>query len=247
MKTILQIVILALITNLLIAQETISFKSIDDLIVTADLYVANSENSPFIILFHQAGWSRGEYVEIAPKLNELGFNCMAVDQRSGGGINSVNNETNKLATEKGLETKYIHALPDMQAALNYAIEKYTSSKIIIWGSSYSSSLVIKLASQNIGEVDGVLAFSPGEYFSRMGESETFIQDAAKNIEVPVFITSAKNEGEQWDAIFNAIPDGKKTSFLPIEKGNHGARALWEKNDDHEEYWAAVKKFLSENF
>ena len=34
----------------------------------ADLYIAHDASAPFILLFHQAGWSRGEYLEIAPKL-----------------------------------------------------------------------------------------------------------------------------------------------------------------------------------
>jgi len=229
------------------AQETITFQAEDQLKVTADLYMTNADDAPFIILFHQAGWSRGEYLEIAPKLNDLGFNCMAVDQRSGGGINDTENLTNKEAKKTSKETRYIDALPDMQAALNYVKENYSNSKIILWGSSYSSALVIKLASQNLEIVDGVLAFSPGEYFSRMGESETFIQEAAQKIVVPIFITSAKNEENQWKAIFEAISSENKTSFLPETVGNHGSRALWEKFDDNEQYWNAVKDFLNEYF
>ena len=48
-------------------------------------------NAPVLVLFHQAGWSRGEYREIAPKLNELGYICLAIDQRSGKGVNGVAN------------------------------------------------------------------------------------------------------------------------------------------------------------
>jgi len=60
--------------------ETITFKSVDDLLITADRYTPHTSNStPLIVLFHQAGSSRGEYSEIAPRLNKLGFNCIAVD------------------------------------------------------------------------------------------------------------------------------------------------------------------------
>jgi len=81
--------------------ETITFPSKDGLTITADTYITNPDNkTPFIVLFHQAGWSRGEYNEIAPKLNKLGFNCMAVDQRSGGSVNGIQNETTALAQKK---------------------------------------------------------------------------------------------------------------------------------------------------
>ena len=69
-------------------KDTIRFPSEDGLMVTADLYIEkNEKDAPFIILYHQAGWSRGEYAQIAPRLNALGFNCLAVDLRSGGKVN----------------------------------------------------------------------------------------------------------------------------------------------------------------
>lgn len=73
--------------------ETIAIQSGDSLEITADLNLIHEKSAPFVVLFHQTGWSRGEYREIAPKLNELGFNTLAVDQRSGGKVNDVRNET----------------------------------------------------------------------------------------------------------------------------------------------------------
>lgn len=247
MKKFIVVLISLIIVGQLFSQDMVNFNSSDGLQITADLYVTNPETSPFIILFHQAGWSRGEYIDIAPKLNALGFNCMAVDQRSGGGINDIENITHKEAKKAGKETRYIDALIDMQAVLNYVHTNYPEAKLLVWGSSYSAALVIKLASQNIGKVDGVLSFSPGEYFSNMGESETFIQDAAQNIDIPIFITSAKNEESVWKPIFEAIPSDKKTSFLPETKGNHGSRALWKKFDDSQQYWDAIENFLQTHF
>jgi thioredoxin-related protein len=51
------------------AQEKFNFNSSDGLEITADLYFKNPETSPLILLFHQEGWSRCEYKEIAPQLN----------------------------------------------------------------------------------------------------------------------------------------------------------------------------------
>lgn len=80
------------ISSLLSADQeakTITFPSKDGLTLTADLYIMHDKSAPFIVLFHQARWSRGEYEEIAPRLNMMGFNCMAVDLRSGGQVNGV--------------------------------------------------------------------------------------------------------------------------------------------------------------
>ena len=47
------------------AMEKVTFKAADGLEVVADLYMIHEKSAPFIILFHQANWSRGEYMEIA--------------------------------------------------------------------------------------------------------------------------------------------------------------------------------------
>ncbi len=225
------------------AVETFTFASEDGLPITADLYLQHAKDAPFIVLFHQAGWSRGEYQEIAPRLVELGFNCMAVDQRSGGAINGVVNRTKKAAVAKKLQTRYIDALPDMRAALHYLKTTYPKAKRIAWGSSYSSALVLVLAGQHPELVDAVLAFSPGEYFARYGKSKLFVTKEASAISVPVFITSAKSEASEWKEILAAIPSKRKTGFLPKTAGKHGSRALWSVQPDAVAYWDAVIPFL----
>ncbi|MCO6500831.1 MAG: alpha/beta hydrolase [Vicingus serpentipes] len=227
----------------LIAQEKITFNATDGLEVTADLYITHPNSSPLIILFHQAGWSRGEYLEIAPKLNELGYNCIAVDQRSGGEINGVLNETNQRALEQEKGTSYVDALVDMISAIDYVKSNYKDAqKIILWGSSYSSSLALKIAGERT-DIDAVISFAPGEYFKSLGEPSDYIQQSAQNILVPVFITSMKTEKKNWWSIYEAIPSIGKDYFLPDTEGQHGSRALWEKFPEHENYWKAVTAFL----
>ena len=94
-------------------KDPITFEAKDGLITTADLYAPHPNEAPFVILFHQAHWSRGEYIEIAPELNRMGFNCMVVDLRSGGKINKIVNLTNQRATKLGKRTDYVDALQDM--------------------------------------------------------------------------------------------------------------------------------------
>jgi len=225
------------------SQEIITFKASDDLVITADLYVSNPSDSPFIILFHQARWSRGEYLEIAPKLNKLGFNCLAVDQRSGDEVNNIINETHQLAEKQKLGTTYIDAEVDINSAIDFIKKEYPKTKkLIIWGSSYSSALVIKVAGDR-NDIDAVLSFAPGEYFDDLGKPADYVTQSAKNIVVPVFITSAKEEKPNWWNIYNVIPSIGKAYFLPETTGQHGSRALWEKFPEHNEYWKAVVEFL----
>lgn len=237
MKTIYTL-ILSLTCLVTYAQKTIEYPSKDGLKITADLY-ETSDSDTFILLFHQAGWSRGEYKETAPILNNFGYSCLAIDQRSGGEVNGVVNQTNKRAKKAGKKTEFINAFQDIEATVSYVKETYNPAKIIIWGSSYSSSLVLKYAGDNPDSIDAVLSFSPGEYFGK----DDFIKSSASKIKVPTFITSAQGEKDSWTALHNAIPTSTKVSYLPETKGNHGSRALWAKFGDNDSYWVAVKGFL----
>ena len=221
------------------SQETVTYASTDDLQITADVYKAESDSDTFIILFHQAGYSRGEYTEIAPKLNSLGYHAMAVDQRSGNAVNGVKNQTKIEAKKAGKKTKYINAFPDVKASVDYVKNTYNPEKIIIWGSSYSSSLVLKYAGDFPDAVDAVLSFSPGEYFGSKG----LIAESAKDIKIPSFITSSRGEKKSWSKINESISSGKNTTFVPNGSGNHGSKALWTSKSDHKEYWEAVTAFL----
>ncbi len=239
------IIFIALLLSTINAQakEQITFPSLDGVQITADLYMENNNtHTPFIVLFHRAGWSRGEYIDTAPKLNKLGFNCMAIDQRSGGSINLVENITKQNAIKKGKATTYLGAINDMKAALIYARKHFAKGKLIAWGSSYSSALVIEIVGRDNSLADAVLSFSPGEYFAKYGKSSHWISDAASKIKVPVFITSAKREASTWKGIYNAIKSPKQF-YLPPKDGEHGSESLWSEYPTSKGYWKAVIDFL----
>ncbi len=221
--------------------KTITLQSSDNLKIKADFYEAEKENAPVILLFHQARYSRGEYRPTAGKLNKLGFSCLAIDQRSGDQINGVVNETFQQAKKLGLGTHYPDAAPDLITTIEYAKNNFKDRKIILWGSSYSASLVLILGERYQSIISGIVAFSPGEYFTYENKK---VKDFAAKLECPVFITSAGNEHKAWKAIYEAIPSEEKHSFLPEFKGKHGSQALWKENEGHEAYWKELEKFLN---
>ena len=221
--------------------KSVDFPTSDGIEARADLYGDAESSSTLIISFHQAGWSRGEYREIAPKLVEDGYRVLAVDQRSGRGVNRVANETHKRAAKKRLSTSYLDAYADLVAALTYARDVLGASRIVVWGSSYSASLVLRLAAEHPDELNAVLAFSPGEYFKK---EKYYVMGFAKQVSQPLFITSSKAERERVEPFFKVAPTDKKILFTPASKGQHGSRALWSKSPDNDVYWAAVRGFLT---
>jgi pimeloyl-ACP methyl ester carboxylesterase len=237
------ILLVVLKINVFSQNKTISFITSDKVIVTADIYTPNPVNAPFIILFHQANYSRGEYLEIAPKLNSLGFNCMAVDLRSGDAINGIENKTFKFADSLHMETRYTDAYMDIRTSVSYVKKNYPGTKIILFGSSYSASLALKFASDYPQGITGVIAFSPGEYFAKFGWNREIIKISAAKITCPVFIASPTNEQESWKAIYDAIPGQSKVSYVPASGGIHGAKTLWKAFPESQEYWKALTSFL----
>lgn len=230
------------LSSALYAQEKVRFNANDDVSVTADVYnvdpVLNVSENIVIILFHQAGSSRGEYTRIAPVLSRLGYTSLAVDQRSGDKFSNVINET---AAQFKKKKKFTEAIPDMFAAIRYAREEMGAEKIVLWGSSYSASLVLAIAAEPQSKIDAVLAFSPGEYFG----AEYVITDQLSTLTIPVFITSAANKEQQlWQPLYDAIPSQNKVSFLPNGTGRHGSGALM--SLEQKQYWAAVKSFLDKH-
>ncbi len=141
----------------------------------------------------------------------------------------------------GKGTGYLDALPDMVAAVRFAEKNFADGKLIVWGSSYSAALVIKVAAEHADLIDGVSSFSPGEYF----RGKLSVADAAAKVKCPVFITSAKSEAGSWQGIFGKLSEDTRRSFVPETKGNHGSRALWDKFKDSSAYWEAVTAFLQQ--
>ncbi|MFI5073144.1 MAG: hypothetical protein ACHP8A_19910, partial [Terriglobales bacterium] len=66
------------------AQTPVQFKTSDGVTIYANFYPAKASSQPMILLFHQAHSNRYEYSSIAPRLEALGFSCLATDQRFGG-------------------------------------------------------------------------------------------------------------------------------------------------------------------
>lgn len=229
--------LLSAMINKSVAQQTVTFEAKDGLTITADLYVSSTSN-PYIILLHQAGYSRGEYREIAPKLVNLGYNCLAIDQRSGEEVNYIKNETAARAKEKNLPTNYLDALQDVYAAIDY-VKSVSDKPIVLWGSSYSASLSLITAPEKL-KVCALVVFSPGEYF----EPSNFIQSKISKISVPVLALSSKSENPELVKLLSVVPKQLVTIFKPSDEGKHGSKALWESNKSNKEYWMAVTLFFS---
>lgn len=213
----------------------------DGVTVYGSYYSNGNPFRPLILLFHQAGSNRGEYATIAPRLVKAGFNCLAIDQRSGGSMWGRKNQT---VERLGHSASYLAAERDLQAALDWARSRKDKGKVILWGSSYSASLVFVLAAHHPDEVSAVLAFSPGEYF----QPKDLIRRAAARVHVPVYITCGTGAREAANArpIYQAVASKDKRFFQPTV-GVHGSKTLRIDSDPKgaARNWKEVLTFLKQ--
>lgn len=221
----------------MIARQTVVIGTSDGKKIFAD-HVPVAHARATIVLFHQAESSAQEYAEIAARLNAMGYSTLAVDQRSGGRMYGANRTVEQYGSSG---ENYVAALPDLVAALNWA--RLQGQPVILWGSSYSASLVLKAAAENPTLVAAVLSFSPGEYF----EDKNFVRQAAAKVAVPVFVTQASTAEEVAEAkpIFDALPSNDKMFFEPKTQGVHGSSTLRADRNPKgaAENWQAVTAFL----
>lgn len=226
-----------------------------------------------ILAFHQAGASSAEYLPIAPELVALGYDVLAIDQRVGGNAFSGENKyaaeyakvwrkkasttsptkaTGKLAKSRLQKAKgppYLEAWPDLVAALDWAqAQKYRD--VVLWGSSYSAALVIKLGAAR-PHVRAVLAFSPGEYLKRgIGGGPAVVTQAASvyprfRDSPPVLVVTPPKERERVQRIVSAL--GRKGSTFFPAGGVHGSSTLvLSRCEVATTVWPMVKRFLRES-
>ena len=226
------------------AQRKLTFLAADKLVVTADLYLYDA-GAPYIILFHQENSSRGEYREIAPKLQKMGFNCLAVDLRSGKECNFVQNETAALAQKNNLPATLLDSEKDIRAAMEYVEKTAFKSQYVLFGSSFSASLALKAANQN-KRVAAVIAYSPGEFFA-----PEKVTDWLKDFNKLAYISSTKREQPFVAELVKDIPAKMLTTYQPPGDGVRGAPALWNEHPQANDCWMSlmmfVKKLKEEKF
>ncbi len=216
--------------------KKITFKSKDDLLISADYYKVEKHKG-LVLLCHRSHCNRAEYRETAPKFNALGYSCLAIDQRSGMKVFGAENETKNRAKAQKLPTGYLDARPDIEAGIEYAFQLNKKQPIILLGSSYSAALALLIGDHG-QKVKATMVFSPDEHLK-----QTNLAKEIKSISIPVFASSAKREIKEVKKVLRFVDKKYVTHFQPKDEGFHGSKILWESVKGYEKQWAALQQFL----
>lgn len=221
-------------------QNIVTFYASDSLKVTADLYNTFSRSNKYMLLFHQAEYSRGEFEQIATRLIKLDYHCLAVDLRYGNGVNFVSNETAMLARSEDYASTMMDCEKDILAAISYIYSIDSTAQIFLLGSSFSGSLCLKVAKDR-PDIKAVIAYSPGEFFSSFS-----LADYISGLTTPTYIACGRSEYSYIADIAKNVTATDKVLFRPENSnGEHGAKALWWNSNANEEYWLSLLFFLKD--
>ncbi len=216
------------------ASTEVQFKAEDGTKGFGDLYKGPVGTKSVVLMFHQAGSSAGEYLAIAPRVSKLGFDCLAIDQRSGGVMFGLNWSIKEHPGPQTYEGAYL----DVEGALDWA-KTQGYSKIIVWGSSYSASLALRLVAEH-PEIRGVLSFSPGEYFD---QKDVVARWAALD-RIPTLMAFTEDEaGSGGQELFKKLLPSSKNVIISFPGGVHGSSTLLAHHSGTEQYWMSVEAFL----
>ena len=208
----------------------------DGVTVYGDLYLGpGGKAGPLILAFHQGGGdARGEYGPLAPRLLEQGYSVLAIDQRSGGDrFGSLNRTVDALEAEASMCSAY----PDLEAALRYAKAEGFTGRRVAWGSSYSATLVLRLATEHAEDIAGVLSFSPAgggpmadcpptPYISHVRQPVLMLRPAGE-IEIESVQTQMAVFQENGHQTFVSDPGTHGSSMLNPERVEGDVEPTWD--------------------
>lgn len=201
----------------------VTLKAADGRRVPGTFSPAKTPGKAIVLLFHQARSNRHEYAPMLPWFNGLGYDALAIDQRSGGKMWGHANEN----VGRGKSTEYLAAYPDLEAALAWAKAK-EYPVIVAVGSSYSASLCFYLARDHGDDLAAIAVLSPGEYLGKHG----LVRAAAQKITVPFFGVGVGPQEEGAIAqIVRGIDRKLITAYHPAD-AVHGASMLREDKCPH---------------
>ncbi|NJM15795.1 MAG: alpha/beta hydrolase, partial [Bacteroidales bacterium] len=110
------------------AQTAVTFYAADSHAVYASLY-RNKPTDPVIVLLHGIGSSREEFNQLAPSLNNLGYNVLSTDLRNGDKYRYQQNETS--AQFKANGANMLSPKADIEAAIAYGHKKSNQPVVLV--------------------------------------------------------------------------------------------------------------------
>jgi dienelactone hydrolase len=188
--------------------EDISFNTSDGIKIAATFYKASNPNGSAVILLHMRARSRADWENFAPKLNDSGFDALAIDFRGHGESGGVN-------VSNFSDSDYQNLILDIKAADSYLKNKDANTKIAIVGASIGANTALNYAVQN-PNVKAVVLLSPGLNYMGVKTDET-----SKQITIPVFLATSSDDQQSYAGLSTWQKNIKNLELVTYTNAGHG--------------------------
>lgn len=136
--------------------KIITLKTSDNFEIIGDYYATLAKNAPAAMLVHMMPATRESWKIFAKKLNEIGFQCLAIDLRGHGDSQGGPKGFQNFSDEEHQASAY-----DIKSAIDYFIKKGTTlEKISLIGASIGANLALQFQSRH-PEIKSSALLSPG--------------------------------------------------------------------------------------
>ena len=236
------LVVLAVLATILINQfkvannfEKVNLISSDGKKIAANLYKVQNPKG-WLILAHSMPEIKEAWKEFAGKMQEFGYESLAIDLRGHG-----HSEGGPDGYQKFSDEEHQSSIRDLEAAWNFLKSAGASpQKTVLIGASIGANFALEFIAENPDFKKAAL-LSPG--FDYRGiKTEPLVLKLKKDQSV-VFATS-KNDGNNAAEVlrlYEKSPKGMNNHIIIYDNGGHGEKMLKAKNEL--DLTEAIKKFL----
>ncbi|MBI2450715.1 MAG: alpha/beta fold hydrolase [Parcubacteria group bacterium] len=222
--------------------ETINFKTSDNVIIVGDYFKTADPKAPAVLLLHMMPADRFSWTELAKKLQQNGFQCLAIDLRGHGESRDQNGKHLNYRNFSDLEHQ--SSKFDVDRSVKFFIEKGIKlENISIIGASIGANLALDFAVGH-NEIKAVVLLSPGLNYRGI-----LTEPLAKNLKgddgQSVFMAATYGDEYSADSVkklSKIIPKGVKKEIKILEGKAHGTD-MFEENLNLENELISWLKFI----
>ena len=174
--------------------EKIKLITSDNFEISANFYGNGNKGAPAAVLAHMLPSNKESWDEFAKKLNDAGFQCLAIDLR-GHGESQGGPEGSKKFTDQ----EHQASIEDVKAAVKFFTGKGIElGKICLVGASIGANLSLWLQFEN-PEVKASALLSPGLNYKGI-ETERFAKNLGESQAV-FLVAGGENDGYSSETVF----------------------------------------------
>lgn len=212
-------------------------KTSDDIEIIGDFYPASDvENAPAGVLLHMLPATKESWKDFARKLNQEGFQCLAIDLR-GHGESANGPDGFKEFTEK----EHQQSIKDAEAAVEFFVSKgVPMEKIFLAGASIGANLSLQFQSMHPEIMAGIL-LSPGLNYKGI-ETEAMVKKLKDNQSLFLIAGGGNDEysSETVQKLFE-LAGSKDKEIRIFENAGHGTSIFYEEPSLMDEIILWLKK------